>query len=595
MRRCLVLPSAMLVGLFLSLGSSLTWAAEKQSAAKTAADLFPASTIAYAELRQPIALLDLILEHPLRQGVEQFDQARQLLESPQYTQFRAIVTLIEQRIGMKWKDALATLIEGGLSVGFDPKTEGLAVVIRSKNQEGLEKLRDSLLKLARDEAQRKGNQDPIKTVEYRGITAYSVDQAKFATLGPWLVLVNNDKLGKAVLDNYLDGNANSLASSDPFQTSRKLIKGKPTVWAYFNVAAFRAANADSPLYKKKTDNVLIELLIGGMLGTIQNTPYAVSTLDITKQGVAFKLAAPHDPAWVGEEREYFFGPGGKGAALPLLRPKQTILSLSMYRNFSGMWLRSADIFEDNVDAGFAQAGSVLSQFFSGKDFGEDILGSFKPEVQIVAVRQQFEESSPIPAVKIPAFAFVFRFKEPEKMQRDFRRIFLSLIGFLNVIGAMQGQPQLDLDFEKQGDSQIITSTYVPEADEKNSKQAKINFNFSPSVGFAGEYFIVSSTKQFARELVKLAEKRKLSEDGDEKIVTINTQLDTDLSVIRDALEDNRKQLVAQNMLSEGRDKAEAEKQIGILLEALGLLRNVSLQLSTSSKTIQFELEINLAK
>ncbi|MCH7989186.1 MAG: hypothetical protein IID46_08550 [Planctomycetes bacterium] len=595
MRRCVVLPSVILVCLFLGLSGSFTRAAEKQSGAKTAADFFPASTIAYAELRQPMALMDLILEHPLRQRVEQFDQVRELLESPQYTQFRAIVTLIERQIGMKWKDALATLIEGGVSVGFDPKTEGFAVVIRSKNQEGLEKLRDSFLKLARDEAQRQGNEDPIKTVEYRGITAYSAADAKFATVGPWLVLVNNDELGKAVLDNYLDGNENSLASDDQFQASRKLIEGEPTVWAYFNVAAFRAANADSPLYKKKTDNVLIELLIGGMLGTIQNTPYAVSSLDITKHGIAFKVAAPHDPAWVGEEREYFFGPGGKGAALPLLRPKQTILSLSTYRNFSGMWLRSADIFEDNVDAGFAQASGVLSTFFSGKDFGEDILGSFKPEVQIVAARQQFEESSPIPAVKIPAFAVIFRFKEPEKMRSEFRRTFLSLIGFLNVIGAQNGQPQLDLDFEKTGETRIITSTYVPEADEKNSKRAKINFNFSPSVGFVGDYLIVSSTKQFVRELVELAEKPKLSGEGKENAITTNTQLETDLSVVRDALEDNRKQLVARNMLSEGRDKAEAEKQIGILLEALGLLRNVSLQLSTSSKTIQFELEIKLAK
>ena len=75
------------------------------------------------------------------------------------------------------------------------------------------------------------------------------------------------------------------------------------------------------------------------------------------------------------------------------------------------------------------------------------------------------------------------------MRIEFRRIFLSFLGFLNVIGAMNGQPQLDLDFEKNGDSEIITSTYVPEADEKNSKQAKINFNFSPSVGFGGDYFI----------------------------------------------------------------------------------------------------------
>jgi hypothetical protein len=595
MRRCVVLPLAMLVCLLLGLSGPFTRAAEKQSDAKTAADLFPASTIAYAELRQPIALLDLILEHPLRQRVEKFDQVRELLDNPQYAQFQAIRTVIEQQIGMKWKDALATLIKGGVSVGFDPNTEGFALVIRSKNQQGLEKLRDTFLKLARDNAQGKGSKDPIKTVEYRGITTYSADDAKFATVGPWLVLVNNGEMGKAVLDHYLDGNDNSLSSDDQFQASRKLITGKPTVWSYFNVDAFRTANADNALYKKKTDNVLIELLIGGMLGTIRNTPYAVSSLNITKQGIAFKVAAPHDPAWVGEEREYFFGPGGKGSALPLLQPKQTILSFSTYRDFSGMWLRSADIFEDNVDAGFAKASGVLSTFFSGKDFGEDILGSFKPEVQIVASRQEFKESSPVPAIKIPAFAVVFRFKEPEKMRKEFRRTFLSLIGFLNVIGAQQGQPQLDLDFEKNGDGEIITSTYAPEADEKNSKQAKINFNFSPSVGFSGEYFIVSSTKQFARELVKLAEKKKLSEDGAENTITINTQLDTNLSVIRNALEDNRQRLVTQNILSEGRDKDEAEKQISILLEALGLLRNFSLQLATSSNTIQFELEINLAK
>ena len=181
------------------------------------------------------------------------------------------------------------------------------------------------------------------------------------------------------------------------------------------------------------------------------------------------------------------------------------------------------------------------------------------------------------------------------MRIEFRRTFLSLIGFLNVIGAQNGQPQLDLDFEKSGDSEIITSTYAPEADEKNSKQAKINFNFSPSVGFGGEYFIISSTKQFARELVKLAEKPNLTTGGKAKAITTNTEIDTNFSVIRDALEDNRKQLVAQNILSEGRDKAEAEKQIGILLEALGLLRNFSLKLATSNNTVQFEMELNLAK
>jgi len=595
MNRRLVFAPALLWGLLISAGYSSVWAAEKGSAEKTASELLPASTIAYAELSRPAELLDLILEHPLRQRVEKFDQVRQLLENPQYSQFQAVIKLVEQQIGMKWHEALGAVSEGGIHIGFDPQSEGLAVIVRSKDQATLEKLRDTLFKLARNEAQRQGNEDPLKSTEYRGITAYSAGNARFATLGSLLVLVNNDSLGKAILDNYLDDNKNSLANNDKFKAARKLISGNPTAWGYLDIAAIREAGLVKGLYKNKTDNVLVELLVGGLLGTLQKTPYVVTSLDLEKSRFALKVTTPHDPAWVGEAREYYFGPGGKGTALPLLQPQETLLSLSTYRDFSGMWMRSADIFEDNVDAGFAKASATLTTLFSGKDFGEDVLGSFKPEVQFVAARQRFEDDGPVPAIKIPAFAFVFQFKDTEKVQGDFRRMFQSLIGFLNITGAQNGQPQLDLDMEKEGKTQIITASYVPEEDEKKSKQAKINFNFSPSVAFADDYFIISSTKKLTRELVGIAAKSNRQKQNGGESSRTNTQLNFVFSNIREALNDNRKQLVTNNMLSQGRDREEAEKQIGLLLEAVGLFRNLNLQLSTNKSTVQFEIEANLTE
>ena len=50
------------------------------------------------------------------------------------------------------------------------------------------------------------------------------------------------------------------------------------------------------------------------------------------------------------------------------------------------------------------------------------------------------------------------------MQPELRRTFQSLIGFLNIVGAMNGQPQLDLDMEKSEAAQFVTASYLPDPD-----------------------------------------------------------------------------------------------------------------------------------
>ena len=66
---------------------------------------------------------------------------------------------------------------------------------------------------------------------------------------------------------------------------------------------------------------------------------------------------------------------------------------------------------------------------------------------------------------------------------------------------MNGQPQLDLDMEKAGDTQFVTSSYLPDPKAKDAKVVKINYNFSPSIAFAGKRFVVASTNALAHSLV----------------------------------------------------------------------------------------------
>jgi hypothetical protein len=264
-----------------------------------------------------------------------------------------------------------------------------------------------------------------------------------------------------------------------------------------------------------------------------------------------------------------------------------LFTLSTYRNFSEMWLRAGDLFGAEVNDGFAKADANLTTFFAGRDFGEDILGSFENEVGLIATRTDFEGVLPQPTIKVPAFAAVFRLKEPETMTRELRRIFQSLVGFLNVVGAMNGQRQLEMDMEKIGDHiELITSSYVPEEDDRESTEASIAYNFSPSVGFAGERFVVASTKKLARELT-------LAKQPSQETIDANTHANLNASVLRDVLDDNREQLIAQNMLKDGNSREEAEAIIDLLLQAVGYLQDASIRLGSTSGHLQAEFKIQV--
>ncbi|MBI2479118.1 MAG: hypothetical protein HYV60_10940, partial [Planctomycetia bacterium] len=247
--------------------------------------------------------------------------------------------------------------------------------------------------------------------------------------------------------------------------------------------------------------------------------------------------------------------------------------------------RVGDLFTDNIVDQFAKAEGTLSTLFSGKDFGEDILGEVHPEIQVVVARQTFAADAPQPAIKLPAFAAVFRLKDPETVGPDFRRTYQSLIGFLNITGSMNGQPQLNLDIEKEDNYQIVSATYLLEKDA-SAGGLKIHYNFSPSIAFVGEHFVVSSTTALARQLAQTVGQ------GNQQNTDLNSTIKLDVRGVSDVLADNRAQLVAQNMLAEGNSKEEAERTIGDLLDLLGVAESATIDLGVGDNALRASLEID---
>ena len=563
------------------------------AAEKNASDLMPASTVLYAELVDSKQLLDTILDHPLCDRIESLEGYRRAVEDDDFRQFQAVVATVEAQIGRSWREALTAMTAGGVAVGLDAQTEGLAILAHSQDETTHQEVLDALTRLAEADARQNGRGSPIRRREYRGIVAHRVDEVRFATFGPWLLLTNQDELGKQIVDNYLDGNPATLAKDDSFQATRKSVANQPTtVWAYLSVSALRDAGVAKELFVGRTDNPVAELMLGGILSSLQRAPFANAALTVGPRRVALQLAVPHNETWAGKERQYYFGPRGNGNAPELLETDRTVFSLSTFRDLSSMWLHAPDLMDENASAELAQADSNLSTLFSGRNFGEDILGAVEPQIQLIVNRQNFAGRNLQPTIKLPSFAAVFRLKDAAQMKPQLRRTYQSLIGFLNVLGASQGHPQLDLDSERRDDARILSATYVPEVEEESGTQeGRLHFNFSPSVAFVEDRFVVSSTVGLARELAGIVG------DGDTvnpaRAGVDNTVAHANLGVLEEILKDNERQLIAQNMLSEGHTREEAEEEVSTVLELLGWLDESSLRLSRADGYLQLKFHVSV--
>jgi hypothetical protein len=248
------------------------------------------------------------------------------------------------------------------------------------------------------------------------------------------------------------------------------------------------------------------------------------------------------------------------------------------------------LLDEQANEQLAEADSGLSTLFSGKDFGEDELGAFGPALRVVVTRQNFEEGQPAPAIKLPAFALISELDDPAATWPELRRTFQNLIGFFNVVGAMNGQPQLELSMEKVDGVELVSATHLPDPDAADPTQLRINYNFTPSVAVAGNRFIVATTKELALATATAAPAESATNDASR---IVNSDVVLRPAELRDILADNQEQLIAQNMLEKGHSRDEAEQEFGVLLELLQWVDRLGLRLDTTPSEIRASVELSL--
>ncbi len=553
-------------------------------------DWLPNSTVLYAQ----IAPVSEWMEHPLREWLVETEAFKKIWRSPEVMKVRGGITVAEFAIGYKLDRLLKDLTEGGVYVAIDRETKGLVVLTKTKGEEWLSKYLEKALDYVRKDAKSKNQPEPIESAQYRGIEGYKLQNGIFAAIGPWLMFTNQGELAKAVIDRTVDPGLPTLrqarwtAITDTTwvrgASGTNQDRGTATASRLVNfevdLATVRSVIGQNDLFSEQAKDFGAELILGGVLSVLRNAPVVAGSLDMDASGISIEVNAPSEEPWFAESREYYVGPSVSGRAPAAPKIVDSIATLGTYRNLSEMWLRAGDLFNQNVNDQLAQADNTLTTLFSGKDFGTDILGAIEPELQLIAKQQSFPEGGLHPTVQLPAFAFVAKLKKPEVMRRELKRIFQSFVGFLNITGAQEAQPQLELSMDRVGDNPVYFAEYVRDADRPYENGLPIQFNFSPTLAFLGDQVILASSVTLARELLdeSLSPSQAKGSPPD-----VHTLLRLDATALRAVLESNENAMIAQNMLEKGHSRAEAKREIETLLGILSLFRSGTVEMSFQNK------------
>jgi hypothetical protein len=268
----------------------------------------------------------------------------------------------------------------------------------------------------------------------------------------------------------------------------------------------------------------------------------------------------------------------------------------LWRDWATIWESRAELFTPEVVQGLAQFDTVAGQFFGAREFGGDVLAAFDPHWRLVVAQQDYQALKPAPAVKLPAFAFVAELNAPDS---DFaprlKVAFQSFVAISNVDAAQKKAAVLELGSEQVEGITIATTRFLaPTTGSASGEQASTRYNFSPAAAQVGKFFILSSSTQLARALVKeLKSANGAQTTAAEEPSTLTVEADG--PEVARLLEQNRNRMVMQAMLKQGESKENAGRSVDRNLSLLRYLGHGRFIVRDDADATRFLLKLQLAK
>lgn len=584
------------------LGSLMVGQAQsKEPEVQNLSTLLPSDTPIYLRINEPAKLfLDEFRNPVFLNALKNIPQIGGQLENPQIDQVKMVLGLLSSTEDLSWSEMVRELLAGPAEIALSPYPQKLVMTVKPKDAARLGRLHAKLLEFIQQDAQTKGNPDPVKKFKHGEIDCFSLAPTEaHAIYGGRFVLASSEKILGDALD-VLSGAKKLPSTLDKEPRFLDAVKSAtPDSRQAFGFARMDLIRKSNPgTYTVADDyNPLLALLFGGWVEAYRQADWLGMAIDWKANKPALEAFLPISAEVAkGELRKAFTPPKGTYAAKPLSVPNQ-LGTLSLWRDLGKVWNIRENVVTGPALQGLNGLDNGIGQFFGGRDFGTGVLGSLKPDWRVVVAEQDPKTMIPKPDLVLPAFAISVGYDTKDE---DFRQrwiiAFQSLIGVLNVVGGQEKAPVLVQNQEDYEGAKIYSAKYLPPVKPANAKPGDsktdeegihIRHNFRPTLVLAGDHLIISSTTEMARDVVKAIKVADTGSDAPPQAMSV----DLNGKRIAGMVEVNRERLVMQNMVEKGHGKAAAQSEIGAIE---GMIRGLNHAVITAEDTEnQFRLKLSL--
>ena len=596
------LPRSLMLFSGILLGSLMVGQAQsKEPEVQNLSTLLPSDTPIYLRINEPAKLfLDEFRNPIFLNALKNIPQIGGQLENPQIDQVKMVLGLLASTEDISWSEMVREVLAGPAEIALSPYPQKLVMTVKPKDAARLGRLHAKLLEFIQQDAQNKGNPDPVKKFKHGETDCFSLAPTEaHAIFGGRFVLASSEKILGDALD-VLSGAKKLPSTLDKEPRFVEAVKSANSdsrqAFGFARMDLIRKSNPGT--YTVADDyNPLLALLFGGWVEAYRQADWLGMAMDWKANKPALEAFLPISADVAkGELRKAFTPPKGVYAAKPLSVPNQ-LGTLSLWRDLGKVWNIRENVVTGPALQGLNGLDNGIGQFFGGRDFGTGVLGSLKPDWRVVVAEQDSKTMIPKPDLVLPAFAISVGY---DKKDEDFRQrwviAFQSLIGVLNVVGGQQKAPVLVQNQEDFEGAKIYSAKYLPPVKPANAKPGDsktdeegihIRHNFRPTLVLSGDHLIISSTTEMARDVVKAIKLADSSSDAPPQAMSV----DLDGKRIAGLLDVNRERLVMQNMVEKGHGKAAAQTEIGAIE---GMIRGLNHAMITAEDTEnQFRLKLSL--
>ncbi|GAB4130223.1 MAG: hypothetical protein Kow0040_07680 [Thermogutta sp.] len=558
------------------------------SAAESAAELckwIPSEAVAAVMVHRPADLLKKLDETPAIQELQRSTRLAELLDrNQQLRQSRAVVSLLEGQLQSDWKTILQDVAGGGAVLAVLPDNR-VIVILESRDAQVLSKVNDFVLNLARLDPRNGGKQDVIREAEYRGVRAWALSpQESHALIDGRLVICSSADLLRRIIDQAKDG-GESLADRPRFKAAAASLPAVD-VGLFVDFEVFRGLPQVQEGLRQARSPLPV-LLLAGLTETLSGADWLALGLGCEGESLKFALRSGGDTAMSGDFAFAVPTAPGEGV-LPNIDVPGRIMAVTMYRDLHEFYARKNELFPERT-SGLIFFENMMGIFFTGRNFTDEVLTELGPQVRVVVAHQRFTPETGVPEVQIPAFAIVFRMKNPERFGPIVEEGWQKALGLINFVRGQDAQPGLILDrVEYQGVK--YTVSYFATVDEDLSQPLPMRFNFRPVIITQGENLILASAEDLGKSIIDAL---RASADSDRAMPGVSALVEADLEAVSQVIDANREAIIRQNMIEKGRERNEAVKEWESLKRAIELFGKSVLKVTVEDGRPAVDAEVGV--